>query len=226
MRTIVATLLLLAGVCAFATPTTLVYIPSTDIQGAKTWHLDQDSYIFTNGDGSGSQAPNFTDVGALYGVNSAVEIGFDVISGAKNPVWLNAKIQLLSADKSPVAVALGAYNWNFTDNAMKQNMIYLLGSSMFSGTRFTYGYYTGDKTGLTNAVGADDKSGVLLGIDRTLSSKWWVGLDYQGGKNAIGALNPGVEYNFTDKIGVIVGYDYYNDHRIPGSYNIQLDANF
>ena len=226
MRTIVATLLVLAGICAFATPTTLVYIPSTDIQGAKTWHLDQDSYIFTNGDGSPAVTPNFTDVGVLYGVNSAVEFGVDVISGAKNPVWLNAKWQVLSPDKSPVALAIGAYNWNFTDNPAKQNMAYLEGSSLYAGTRFSYGYYTGDKTGLTNALGAGDKSGVLIGIDRTINSKWWVAIDYQGGKNAVGALSPGVEYNFTDKIGVIVGYDYYNDHRIPGSVNVQLDANF
>ena len=222
MRTLVATLLILAGVCAFATPSTLVYIPSTDIQGAKTWHLDQDSYFYTDGDGPFT---NFTDVGVLYGASSALEVGVDFLSGAKNPLWLNAKYQILSPDKYPVALVVGAYNWNFTNNPMKQNMLYLEGSSMYAGTRFSYGYYTGDKTGLT-VPGGTDTSGLLLGVDRTINSKWWVSLDYQGGKNAVGALNPGVEYNFTDKIGVIVGYDFYNAHSIPNSANIQLDANF
>ncbi|MHB0936290.1 MAG: hypothetical protein ACYDCO_06820 [Armatimonadota bacterium] len=215
MRIIILAMFCLWGVSVLATPSTLVYIPSTDIQPLGVWHLGVDSYAFTNGDAGGS----FVDVGLTYGVFPRVELGFDLISGADNPLWLNGKVLVLPPDRSPVALAVGVYNWS-TSDVTGQNMLYAVGSSTLAGTRFTYGYYQGDEDVLQ-----PDDSGILLGVDRTLG-RWWLGADYQGGDNVVGALNFGVGYAVNERTGIILGYDIYNADGASDSVNVQLDINF
>jgi hypothetical protein len=50
---------------ALATPSTQIWIPSTDIQAYKTLHLGIDNYIRTSKDGG---FPNFYDIGLTAGV--------------------------------------------------------------------------------------------------------------------------------------------------------------
>lgn len=214
MRTFMALFLLAASLAVLATPSTLVYIPSTDIQPTGVWHLGADSYVFT-GEGAGSA---FVDTGLTYGVIPRVEAGIDLTSNTANPLWLNAKVLLLSPDTSPVALAVGAYNFS-TTTATRQNLLYGIASTTFSGIRLTGGYYTGSK-----GVMDPDQSGILLGVDRTVG-KYWLGADFQGGKNPVGAWNVGVGYALTDKIGFIIGYDHYHLQAIKPSLNFQLDAN-
>ena len=40
-----------------------------------------------------------------------------------------------------------------------------------------------------------------------ISDKVWVGMDYQGGNSALGALSFGVSYAFAKNVSVILGYD-------------------
>jgi len=225
MRTIVLTLLLLAGIPLLATPSTLVWIPSTDVQSPNTVHLGSDSYIFTNG---GNTAP-FVDEGITYGLMPRVEVGVDSVSPfynikgeASNPLWLNAKLALITAsDKQPLALAVGAYNVSPQKNANAQ-LLYGVGSYTLYGIRLTAGGYQGNK----KVIGSDN-SGMLLGIDKSIG-KWWLGADYQSGDNAFGAWNAGIGYNFTDKISAIIGYDHYNAPAIvgaKGSVTIQIDIN-
>jgi hypothetical protein len=218
MRTLVTALLLLAGVPLLATPATLVYIPSTDVQAAGTWHLGADSYLFTD---SQETAKAFVDWGLTYGVVPRVEVGIDLASGTESPVWLNGKVQFLSPEKSPVALAAGVCNYSTVDRA-NQRMVYVVASATVSGTRLTFGGYTGNEKVLV-----PDHAGLLLGVDRTVG-KWWLGADYQGGQNALGSWNVGVAYALTDRISFIVGYDRYHDPAAvgaKGSLNFQLDVN-
>ncbi|HEX2949564.1 MAG TPA: hypothetical protein VHV83_08365 [Armatimonadota bacterium] len=210
MRTIITVALFLVSIPLLATPSTLVTIPSTDIQPKGVWHFGADSMGNSNG--------SFTDVGLTYGISSRVEAGVDLVTGQDNPLWFNGKVQLLPPDKSPVALAVGIYNTG-TASLTNQSIAYIVGSSTISGTRLTYGGYKGQ----SDALG-DDDNGIMLGIDRTMG-KWWLGADYASGKNAIGSWNVGVGYSFTDKISVILGYDNFNTEGVPDAFNVQLDAN-
>lgn len=222
MRTIITAFLFLASLPVFATPSTLVYIPSTDIQPYKTWHLGTDSYIPNNG------AAPLVDIGVTYGVAPRIEVGADLASGLvdaagepiNKPLWLNAKIQVLTSEQSPIPVAVGIYNAS-PKSAANQQIIYGVGSYAFSGgPRLTLGAYSGREGGIGSS-----KDGVLAGLDYT-RGKWWYGVDYMSGDNAVGAVSPGIGYNFADNAGVIVGYDFYNSSSVTDTWNIQYDVNF
>ena len=89
---------------ALATPSTQIWIPSTDIQAYKTLHLGIDNYIRTSKDGG---FPNFYDIGLTAGVlpfeKIQAEIGIDYLDGGQAgiPGSFNE-----SADKSPIY-----FNW-------------------------------------------------------------------------------------------------------------------
>ncbi|MHB9133187.1 MAG: hypothetical protein ACYDBB_19125 [Armatimonadota bacterium] len=227
MRTIIATLLFLVSVPLFATPSTLIWIPSTDIQPQGVWHVGSDMYVYDN---NGDTAP-FIDAGLTYGVTPRIELGVDYAGSfanpgsgdTSNPAWFNGKVLLVApTEQTPFALAAGVYNAGFdSDNNM--GVIYGIGSYTYSGTRFSLGAYTGKKSVLAPAGSGLDDSGILAGIDRTVG-KWWFGADYQSGKNALGAWNVGVGYAVDAKTSFIVGYDHYNVGA-PHSFTLQVDMN-
>jgi len=220
MRTLIVLSLLLACIPLLATPSTLVYIPSTDIQPKGTLHLGADTYMFLDGGNSAT----LTDIGLTYGVTNWFEVGADAISGvagAKNPVWFNAKMLVLKPTKAlPLTVAVGGYNAAVKSKVSNQGMLYGVASYPLPlGIRATAGGYTGQKSGL-----GEENSGYLLGLDKTLG-KWWYGADFQSGKNAVGAANVGIGYTIDDKTSVILGYDHYNLNALANSVNFQVDIN-
>lgn len=198
---------------AFATPSTLVWIPSTDIQAAGVVHLGYDTYT-TPGSGSG----NFTDYGITYGIGGAYEIGVDYWTGTDDPWVFNAKGRVLQETASQPALVVGAYNFAGNDTS-GQNVVYVIAGKTFSGTRFTAGYGWG-----RGKVLGPDHNMLLLGVDRTLDERWWIGADYQGGDSALGAFNLGVSYKFAPNASVIVGYDWYNSSDIKDTFNVQVDV--
>ena len=227
MRTILATFLLLAGIPLLAIPSGLTWIPNTDIQTTKVWHLYSGTFIYNNGGGT----PPFVEEGILYGPLPNVEVGVDTASGftsappasqSLNPVWFNAKLDLIAAtDKMPLALAVGGYDFS-PDTSANGEIIYGAGAYTLYGWRLTGGVYDGNK----DVIGTDHK-GFIGGIDHTMG-KWWISGDFQSGKNLVGCANVGVGYNFTDKIQVIVGYDHYNSPSIVGaksSVNVQFGVN-
>ncbi len=225
MRTIIATLLLLASIPLLAIPSGLTWIPNTDIQTTNVWHLYSGTYIYNNGGGS---AP-FVEEGLLYGPIKNVEVGVDTASGfvnaqgsSLNPLWFNAKIDLIAAtDKQPLAIAVGGYDFS-PETTANGGIVYGVGAYTIRGWRLTGGAYQGR----ADVIGTANKGG-LAGIDRTMG-KWWVSGDFQSGKNLVGCWNAGVGYNFTDKIQLIVGYDHYNDPSLVGaksSVNVQFGIN-
>ncbi|HEY7586930.1 MAG TPA: hypothetical protein VH866_10520, partial [Candidatus Deferrimicrobiaceae bacterium] len=58
--------------------------------------------------------------------------------------------------------------------------------------------------------------------------KLWLAVDYQGGKNAFGALSFGASWAFAKNTSVIFGYDVYNNKDRAGqnTFTVQLDINF
>ncbi len=119
----------LASGTALATPSTQIWIPSTDIQPYGTFHLDLDTYVRTRKTG-GSYAPIMYDMGVLAGVlpfkKVQAEVGVDYMrvgpqadghGGTSEaiddaPVYFNAKIAAPEDAffKYQPAVAVGIYN--------------------------------------------------------------------------------------------------------------------
>lgn len=219
MRTrLILTTLALVAVCAFAhaTPSTLVWIPATDIEPNHKLHLDIDSYF---GPGNGT---TLTDYGLTYGfLNGRAEVGFDYFAGYEHPLTFNGKYLLCSETATRPALAIGGYFFGIESGVSDANVAYLLGSKTFGKVRATLGYAHGKQS----TIGGSPNM-LLVGFDGNPSPKWWWGADYQSGDSSLGAVNFGVEYKFTDNIGVIFGYDIYNQHGLDNTFNTQLDVDF
>jgi hypothetical protein len=131
---------------------------------------------------------------------------------------------VLDAAQSPVPVAVGLYNAGPLKGA-NQQLAYAVGSYTTKvGPRVTFGGYLGKKDVIAGGV-SNHANGYLAGVDYTIK-KVWLGVDYLSGKNAVGAVSYGVGFNFTDKAGVIVGYNHFNTSAVANTVNVQYDINF
>jgi hypothetical protein len=207
-------LLASAGV-AGATPSTLIWIPSTDVQAEGTRHLGVDNYFPP---GEGESLP--VDVGLTLGARR-VEYGFDWFGGEADPLQFNGKVLLLDQPRSRVRAVVGAYAVGTNRDTTGYDIVYALASKELPFGRVTAGYGVGDRDLL-----APDHDMVLLGWDRTLNDRWWVAADYQSGKSAFGALSVGAAYTVAPNASVILGFV---DLRAPGSDDMittQVDVNF
>ena len=239
---------LVAGT-ALATPSTQIWIPSTDIQKFGTFHLGIDNYIRSQENDNGAR-PHVFDIGLTAGVlpfeKVQMEAGFDLITYGDSslddhPLYFNAKLgtpEGALASWSP-ALAVGGFAFgtntdskNPEDFRTDANIVYGLVAKTFPVVgRLSAGYYVGNDEVLVDADGDEDNDGVLLSWDRTMSEisdKLWAAVDYQGGDNSFGALSFGVSYAFAPNVSVIFGYDIYNENATGGedTYTTQLDINF
>ncbi len=241
---------------AMATPSTQIWIPSTDVQAYKTFHLGIDNYIRSSKNSAGVREPNVYDIGPVFGFlpfeKLQGEIGFDYLGNSStvndNHPW-SGNIKLATPEDSlfklSPAIAIGGYNLGpaldkgLAPNAASgQNIIYGLVAKTLpafgavpSLGRLSAGYYRGSEKALVNSSLNKDNDGVLLSWDRTMteiSDKLWMAVDYQGGKNADGALSFGASWNFAKNVSVIFGYDIYNNKERAGqnTFTTQLDINF
>ncbi len=233
---------------SFATPSTQIWSPSTDIQAYKVWHLGLDNYIRTTK--TGAVTNNVYDAGLTVGVlpfdKIQLETGIDYMESGtglpadSSPIYFNAKLGTPedSLGKGSPAMAIGGYNFGTKTGVTTQNISYALiaktipamGSTPSLG-RFSVGYYRGSKSVLTNEKGAPANNGMILTWDRTMteiSDKLWFAVDYAGGKSANGALNFGFSWAFTKTVSVIFAYDIYNNKKTGGkdTFTTQLDINF
>lgn len=212
-------LTVLGATVAHATPSTLIWIPSTDLQADGTWHLGIDNY-FTKTDGYRSP----TDLGLTYGLlGGRAEVGVDYLGGSDDPLYFNAKYLLLPESEEVPALAVGVYNLGTESGVTDYNMLYVLGAKTFGPVRVTLGYCKGKES----TLGCDSDM-LLAGVDGYLTSdkKWWGAIDYQSGDNAFGALSFGASYAVTDKVSLLLGYDLYNDSALDDTITTQLDINF
>jgi len=257
----------LAASNASATPSTQIWIPSTDVQAFKTVHLNIDSYLRTKPEGAdpnrqtGGPAnlnlPPVYVIGPTFGVlpfeKIQAEVGFDLIYGGANtgfgldkyPLYGHFKLGMPEDNTWIPAVAVGMYNIGTKSGdarkgelATNQDVAYgLVAKTLPVVGRLSAGYFFGNKKVLVtdekDASGnfKSGEKGVLLSWDRTLSEisdKVWVGVDYQGGKSALGALSFGISYAFAKNVSVILGYDVYNNKKVAGqnTATLQVDINF
>ncbi len=255
MKILALTISILTATCgaALATPSTQIWIPSTDIQPYKTIHLNFDSYIRTSKNNPGGVGTgNVIDVGPTIGIlpfeKIQAEIGFDYIdsgssSGADtHPFYFNAKVGTPedSLFKYSPAIAVGIYNVGTkfsvanpaAPDATKQDIVYgLVAKTLPVVGRITAGGYHGSGTVLTDENGHSANDGVMLSWDRTMteiSDKLWMAVDYMSGRNMNGALNFGVSWAFAKNVSVILGYDIYNNTKTGGKNTVttQVDINY
>lgn len=229
-----------AGV-ALATPSTQIWIPSTDIQKFKTFHLGIDNYVRDQQDANGNR-PHVYDIGLTAGVlpfeKVQMEAGFDLITNGtaydNHPLFFNAKVGTPEgslASWSP-ALAVGGFGFGTEKDLTDYNIVYGLAAKTLPVVgRLSAGWYVGNDDLLLDADGDEDNDGVLLSWDRTISEisdKLWTAVDYQGGDNAFGALSFGASWAFSPNVSVIFGYDIYNEDKTGGenTYTTQLDINF
>jgi hypothetical protein len=241
MKKIITAVLLSIPACVWATPSTQIWIPSTDVQKFKSVHLNVDNYVSSEKETAGNWKAPLLVIGPTMGVlpyeKVQAEVGFDLMrAGAaadSDPIYLHAKVgtpegSLFSG--SP-ALALGGYNFGTKKDVTNQNIVYsLVAKNVGKLGRFSAGYFSGNDKLLVDENGDKENTGVLLSWDRTISEvsdKLWAAVDYQGGDSSLGALSFGLAWAFSPNTSVIFGYDVYNNDKIAGSntYTVQLDIN-
>lgn len=249
-RTAAAAALLcaLSAGTAGATPSTIVWIPSVDLQPVKTLHVTYDTYLRARQNPDGSRSGAIVDLGLTTGVlpfeKVQAEAGFDLVDQpdplGKYPLTFNAKVGSPEGAwfKGSPALAAGGYNFGTKSGdarngeaATNMNVLYAIaGKTVPVLGRFEAGYYVGNRKVLIDQNGRSDEKGVLLSWDRTISEisdKLWLGVDYQGGDNLLGALNVGASWAFAKNVSVIFGYDIYTRKATGGqnTWTVQLDIN-
>ena len=218
-----------------ATPSTIIWISSADIQQFKVFHLGIDNYftVFKKGIGQGGLAFP-TDVGLTVGVlpfeKFQAEVGVDLLEPTQSPWSFNAKVGIPEgsiAEWSP-AIAIGACNLGIEKNLTDYNIIYgIVAKTLPVIGRLSVGYYTGNKNLLVDNDGKADNSGILVSWDKQvteINENLWLAVDYQGGKNSLGAVSFGLAWSFSKNVSVILARDIYNNHA-PSTITTQLDIN-
>lgn len=220
---------------SIATPSTIIWIPSVDIQSYKVFHLGIDNYftVFKKGIGQGGVAFP-TDVGLTVGVlpfdKIQAEVGLDLLEPTKSPWVFNAKIGIHEGafyDWSP-SIAIGGMNFGVEKNSTDYNLLYGIIAKTFPFVgRLSFGYYVGNKNLLIDNNGVTDNSGILFSWDRQLTEineNLWLAVDYQGGKNSFGAASFGFAWSFSKNVSVIFARNIYNNNT-PSTFTTQLDIN-
>ncbi len=241
MKTLVMGVVSVAMICgvAHATPSTQIWIPSTDIQSYKKVHFGADTYIKTASQDTGVTEPTVTNLGLTVGVlpweKFQMEVGIDYRDIGGNhtyPLLFNAKVGIPedALCKYSPAIAVGGYDFGTKSDVTDNDLVYaLVAKTIGTLGRFSAGYYTGNDKLLIKTDSTQDNDGVLLSWDRTISEisdKLWLAVDYQGGKSAYGALSFGAAWKFAPNVGVILGYDIYNESAYKPTATIQVDIDF
>jgi hypothetical protein len=220
---------------ASGTPSTIIWIPSVDFQGYKSFHLGIDNYAFDFKKGANASGTAFpTDLGLTVGVLPdsilQAEIGFDYFEPQVSPLTLNAKIGVPEGaitDWSP-AIAFGVFALGFQKNVTDADLFYgIIGKTFPLIGRLEAGYYSGNSKILVDLSGNADNSGLLLSWDRQIpeiSENLWLAIDYQSGKSIFGAWSYGFSWSFSKNVSVIFARDVFNAD-LPSTFTTQLDIN-
>jgi hypothetical protein len=231
-----------------ATPSTQIWIPSTDIQGFGVLHLGWDSYIKTesNANLGGAYEGTVTNGGITVGVLPFKKLGLeagidyrDISASHQYPVYFNAKLGVPEDAffKYMPAIAIGGFDFGTQKDNTTYDITYgLLGRNIWKLGRISAGYYSGNSKLLVNSSKLDvngnpekDNNGLLLSWDRTMteiSDKFWLAIDYMGAKNSYGAVSLGLSYAIVPDASFIVGYDIWNDkNTYKPTITVQVDMN-
>ncbi len=227
----------------YATPSTLIWGPSTDIQPFKVVHLTHDVYAPTSKDAADNRVPPAINLGLEVGVlpfeKLMMEVGFDVIQigGAadSNPLFYNVKLGTPenSLMQGFPALAVGSYLLGGKKDLSNAEVVYGRIAKTFGPIgRLSAGYYTGNDKVLLDETGEDAADGVMVAWEKTvseISDKLWVCVEYMGGESFLGTTNVAFAWAFTPSISVLFGYDMLNNQDLTGvanTFTTQLDLNF
>jgi hypothetical protein len=238
------TLPFLAANLAWATATTHIWGPSTDIQPFNVLHITADTYLPTQQDalpgGAVAQLPPVTNLGLTWGVlpTNAVqlELGVDHKAGYgaydRYPLYFNAK---LGVPENTImrrfpALAMGIYDVGTKSDKTDYNVMYGKAAMSFQQVgRFSVGYFSGNDKLLLDSKGEKSNTGLLAAWERSLpeiSDKLWLCLEYMGSNSSYGTMNVGGSWKFADNTSVLLGYDVMNDGDLIGAENyftVQVD---
>ena len=212
-------LLVAATAASWATPSSIVFIPSTDVRAPEQNHLDFDGYFTFDDPGTGA----VTVLGYTRGFQGRFELGIDHIGSTRDPFLFNGKWQAIAPQEGrPLALALGAWNWGSSDNPFAGNLLYAIASYTFPQSgRFSIGYQHADEDRVGN-----DNNMLLLAWEKQLSERWWAAIDYASGDSGFGAISPGIAYTFAPNTSVLFGYNFYNTGALDDTVTVQVDINF
>lgn len=214
-----AAIVALACGSAMATPSTQIWIPSTDAKDFKNIHIDIDNYArFSSQPDAGT---NMYNIGLSAGVlpleNLKLEVGVDFLkqdikAADDHPFYFNAKLATPEGAfgiKELPAFAVGAFNLG-TTGVTQQNIVYgLVAKTVPVVGRLSIGGYNGSE----KTLGHKTNNGVLASWDRSMpeiSDKLWLAVDYMSGKNMNGELSIGGSWTFSKQISLIVGAVFFN----------------
>lgn len=219
----------LASGMALATPSTQIWIPSTDVKGWKEVNIGIDNYIrFSDAANAGA---NTLDIGVTAGVlpfeNFKLEVGVDYMtdnlgaSGSiygKHPIYFNAKAGIPEEAfgiKWMPAVAAGMYNiGTFDRGAAGGNTMQNIAYGLFARTFPVIGRVSvGGYNGAEKQFGKKLNNGILASWDRSMpeiSDKLWLAVDFMSGRNYDGQVSVGGSWSFSKQVSLIVGVNVYN----------------
>ncbi len=244
--------LVMAGL-AYATPSTHIWAPSTDIQPYKKIHLTSDLYFPT---AKKDENDNRVYVGEVYGLTFSLlsddpaknplgkimaETGFDYKKGYGNsldtyPWYFNFKLGMPEDAyfKNMPALAIGVYDIGTKHNVTDNKLWYFKGAKTLSTGnlnlgRFSAGFFNGNSRLLLDKNGQRDNIGALFAWERIIpeiSDKLWLCVDSQGTQSSYGAMNYGFAWKFNNNVSTIFGYEIYNNHNLRNTITFQLDVDF
>jgi hypothetical protein len=250
LNRVALSLLLITSLCRYtaATPSTQIWIASTDFQKFGTFHLGIDNFYRVHNI-DGTRGASMNDLGLTAGIlpfkKLQCEVGLDYMYMGdgiydKQPLYFNLKLGCAedSLFKNCPGIAIGAYNFGTKKNLTDYNLIYgMISKTIPVVGRLSAGYYIGNKKVLVDEKLNPQEKGLLVSWDRQMteiSDKLWFGIDYQGGKNYLGSLNFGISWAFSKNTTLLVGYCVYNNTSAlynskdvnVNSFTTQIDINF
>lgn len=239
-----ATALVLCASLAHGTASTHIWAPSTDVQPFKLVHVTADMYLPVEYDAAGNRIGTVTNLGLTVGVlpfkTINMEAGLDHKSGLGTlddyPMYGNLKLGVPEGAYGRFfpALAVGVYDVGTKSDLTDFNVFYAKIAMTFavdslSLGRVSVGYFGGNEKLLVGQDGAADETGLLLAWERTmseLSDRLWVCVEYQGTESVYGTVNFGAAWKFATNVGLLAGYDDFNNPGYPGAATIQVDIDF
>jgi hypothetical protein len=248
-----APIVFFVALSAHATPSTTFWAPSnTAIQPFLVPHITYDTYFWNKPAQGSTGSPIYpVTTGLTMGVlpwdDLQLEVGFDMLLPASDPLLLNAKLgvpedKLFAWQPSLAFGIFGVGTKKSTDTTLgtDYNMLYAQAQHSIpqvGGYVSVGGYYAlQDKLFQASDGCGTHRSGFMGGVvspDINVNLPWLLKInfaaDVQTGKNVFGAAGGGIGLYFTDKIDLLTGPVYFFD---PGSqpgarqwfWTVQLDV--
>jgi opacity protein-like surface antigen len=196
---LISAAVLVLSQAAQALPKVLLWVPSTDMVGAGTMHLEFES---------DAQKQPFADgyemyVYSQYGITDRLEVGVDLFDIEHDKdTYFNAKYLVTNESEKLPAIAVGVLDIGKGDDPS----YYVVGSRTYDKVRYTFG-----------AEGCKDTAYGLIGLELTLNPQFTFLTDYMSGHNGYSSV--GLQYNPTKDLSLKLYYSYSNAKELRADNN-------